>query len=276
MRLIVHLSDLHFGRLDETLLEPLARRVKSLAPHLVVVSGDITQRARSRQFRDARRFLDALPHPQLVTPGNHDVPLYNLWKRFYRPYDNFRRYIAPDLAPAYVDEEIAVVGINTARALALKGGRINEAQIERVRVRLCALDPRLVKILVTHHPFDLPPDYTGHHIVGRAGPAMEAFARCGADILLAGHLHVSHAADTTLRYKIAGFAALVVQAGTATSTRGRGETNSFNALRVTSADVRIDRFSWEAKAKDFLLSSSEAFDHAPTGWRTKPASGLAA
>jgi 3',5'-cyclic AMP phosphodiesterase CpdA len=266
VRKLVHLSDLHFGRIDHALLEPLRRCVWRLDPNLVVVSGDLTQRARAEQFREARAFLDTLPHPQIVVPGNHDVPLYNVFKRFLKALDDYERYISTDLEPTYIDDEIAVVGINTARSLTFKGGRISEEQVERVRAKLCDLPETVTKIIVTHHPFDLPPHWDDDHIVKRAPLAMQMFSRCGADILLAGHVHMSHAGDTTARYKIEGFAALVVQAGTATSTRGRGELNSFNALRIVPNEVTVERYTWEAQIDDFSMTHSETFKRSARGW----------
>jgi len=256
MRVVVHLSDLHFGRVDHALLTPLARRVRAVQPHLVVVSGDLTQRAKSAEFRDARRFLDALPGTLLVVPGNHDVPFYNLFQRFFQPLAKYRRYISPEPEPAFVDDEIAVIGINSARSAAFKGGRINALQIERVRERLCRLDERITKMVVTHHPFDLPAGHHSRHLVGRARQAMAMFASCGADLLLAGHLHASHTGGTT---------ALVVQAGTATSLRGRGEANSFNVLHIERPQVRIDRFGWTGA--DFVVAASEVFTRTPGGWQ---------
>lgn len=267
MRTIVHISDLHFGRIDAALLDPLRSAIAGLAPHLVVVSGDLTQRARAEQFREARDYLATLARPQLVVPGNHDVPLYNIFKRFLGPLDNYRRYISQELEPAFVDDEIAVVGVNTARSLTFKGGRINEEQLERVRAKLCNIDERVVKMIVTHHPFDVPDTIDHEHIVGRARKAIRTLADCGADLLLAGHAHMSHAGETTARYRVEGFAALVVQAGTATSTRGRGEANAFNALHVEGSRVRVDRHAWNPQARSFVRTSSEGFEHTASGWK---------
>jgi 3',5'-cyclic AMP phosphodiesterase CpdA len=269
VRTVVHLSDLHFGGVDRALIEPLTRCVRLLEPNVVVVSGDLTQRARAEQFIEARAFLDTLPKPQIVVPGNHDVPLYNLIKRFLAPLDNYRRYITNDLEPTYINEEIAIVGINTARSLTFKGGRISEEQVERVRAKLCNLPESVTKIVVTHHPFDLPPNWDKDHIVGRAPLAMQMFSRCGADILLAGHVHMSHTGDTTARYKIEGFSALVVQAGTATSTRGRGELNSFNVLRIVPGQVTVERYAWESQVNDFKMAGSETLERAHKGWLRK-------
>ena len=266
MRTIIHLSDLHFGRVDRSLIEPLRRAIAALVPDVVVVSGDLTQRARPREFRQARAFLDTLPQPRIVVPGNHDVPLYNIVKRFLAPLASYRRYISENVEPILMDEEIAVVGVNTARSLTFKGGRIGEDQIERVRAQLCSLPEAVVKIVVTHHPFEVPPTSAGGQIVGRAPMAMEMLAGCGADILLAGHLHLSHTGDTTARYRIHGFSALIVQAGTATSTRSRGEANAFNALKVAGRKVSVERYEWMPEAAGFVKVETETYERSESGW----------
>jgi 3',5'-cyclic AMP phosphodiesterase CpdA len=267
MRTLVHLSDLHFGRIDEATLDPLLRTVHGLAPHAVVVSGDLTQRAKARQFRAARAFLDRLPTPQVVVPGNHDVPLYRVWERFLSPLGKYRRWISEDLEPAWMDEEIAIVGVNTARSLTFKGGRINEAQVEALRRRLAPLGEGVTKVVVTHHPFDLPdrPD-DDDELVGRARLAMEAFSRCGVDLLLAGHLHTSESGSTEARYRLPGYAALAVQAGTATSTRGRGEENAFNVLRIANREIELERYGWKPAAGAFVAAGTERFRRDGQRW----------
>jgi 3',5'-cyclic AMP phosphodiesterase CpdA len=266
MRTLVHLSDLHFGRVDDALIGPLIKLVAQIKPDVVVVSGDLTQRARSAQFKQARDFLDSMPSPQIVVPGNHDVPLHNVFNRFVRPLDKYRRYITHDLEPFYVDDEIAILGINSARSLTFKNGRVNERQIARVQARLSTLDAHITKIIVTHHPFDLPAEYADAEIIGRAPMAMKIFASYGADMLLAGHLHVSHAGNTAARYAISGYAALVVQAGTATSTRNRGESNSFNVIQVNSSHISIQRFAWVPELGAFTVFTTESFQRNSSGW----------
>lgn len=267
MRTVVHLSDLHFGRVDDALLEPLSRLVNEMAPNVVVVSGDLTQRAKDEQFQQARAWLDTLPGPQIIVPGNHDISLYNVYRRFFEPLTRYKRYITNDLTPMYVDDQIAVCGINTARSLTFKDGRINKEQVAQVREHFGGLPPDVVRVVVTHHPFDLP---EGHDeegdLVDRAQMAMEAFAQIGVDVLLAGHLHARHASNTMERYQLGDYAALVVQAGTATSTRGRGEVNSFNLLRLQPGRVEVDTWGWNALGGQFSVLHTETFLRSANVW----------
>jgi 3',5'-cyclic AMP phosphodiesterase CpdA len=266
MRTLVHLSDLHFGRVDEALLAPLRDTVARIAPDVVVVSGDLTQRAKSEEFEAARAYLDTLPGPQIIVPGNHDISLYNVLRRFLKPLERYQRYITDDLAPMYVDEEIAVLGINTARSLTFKDGRVNAEQVASICQRFSGLDPALTRIVVTHHPFDLPESADQADLINRAPMAMAAFAKCGVDLLLAGHLHMSHSNSTAQRYPISEYAALVIQAGTATSTRGRGEVNSFNVVRVEPARVEVDRYGWDVVNHAFALIATDTFLRSGEVW----------
>ena len=266
MRTIVHLSDIHFGRVDQRVVSPLVEAVRAVAPNLVAVSGDLTQRARRRQFQQARAFLDQLPPPILAVPGNHDVPLFNLAARLLDPYGGYRRHIAQDLEPIFQDEEAIVVGLNSARTVPFHGGgRLNEAQVGRACAHLTKAPADAVRIVVTHHPFDLPKSHGDEHLIGRSDMAMRKLAAAGADLFLAGHLHVSHIGHTADRYQIAGHSALVVQAGTL-STRGRGELNTFNVLRLARPLITIERHSWNEGKQAFEASWSGTFKHTPDGW----------
>ena len=268
MKTIVHLSDIHFGRVDYAVVNRLIQTVAEIRPDVVVVSGDLTQRARAHQFLEARAFLDALPAsaPQIVVPGNHDIPLYHVYNRFARPLDKYRRFITSDLEPFHLDDEVAVVGVNTARSLTTKYGRINEQQIAAIKEKMCHLPDDLLKVIVTHHPFDLPLGFEAKNLVGRARLAMETLAGCGADVFLAGHLHVSHISQTAARYKIEGHSALVIQAGTATSTRGRGESNSFNVLRLAKQKLTVERHEWQVNEQRFRAAETKEFKRTSRGW----------
>lgn len=265
MRAIVHLSDLHFGRIDPAILEPVIGFVWELRPDVVAISGDLTQRARTAEYVAARDFLRALPSPQIVVPGNHDVPLHNLFSRFVRSLDRYRRYITDDLAPFYCDQEIAIAGVNTARALTWKSGRINCAQLAALQRRFSTVSADHTKIVVTHHPFDLPAGAVGH-VVGRSRLAMRTLAACGVDLLLAGHFHIADIGYTAKRYSMPGYSALIVSSGTSTSTRGRGEPNSLNVIRVERLNIKIERHVWRPDSGRFDNVSVEQFVRTPDGW----------
>lgn len=268
MRTIVHVSDLHFGRVDPALLEPLRQSILAANPDVVVVSGDLTQRARRSQFREARDYLATLPAPQVVVPGNHDVPLYDVARRFLAPLARFRRYIDAEPMPAFVDDEIAVVGVNTARSLTFKGGRINFEQVEEIARRFEDLPERVTRIVVTHHPFDVPAGGDEDDVLGRAPMAMQAFARAEVDVFLSGHLHHSNIGSTAQRYRIAGFSALVVQAGTATSTRERDEANAYNVLRIGERELAVQTWHWSPGAAAFVQAAESAYRYVHgSGWR---------
>ena len=270
MRTIAHLSDPHFGRVERVTVQALIATVTEAKPDIVVVSGDLTQRAKEREFQEARQFLEALPSPQIVVPGNHDVPLYNVLARALKPLRNYQRYISKDLEPFYSDDEIAIVGINTARSLTFKNGRVNRQQVARSCARLEACGENRTRVIVSHHPFDLPETRELHGLVGRARMAMAGFARCRVDLILSGHLHISHTSESAPRYKIPGHSALVIHAGTATSTRGRGELNSFNLIKVDRSSVAIQCLSWNRERSSFFISATGQFQRTPTGWSRIP------
>jgi 3',5'-cyclic AMP phosphodiesterase CpdA len=271
MPVVVHLSDLHFGRVDERLLAPLVAAVELAKPDVVVVSGDLTQRAQESEFRAARDFLARLPGPRVVVPGNHDVPLYNVVDRFVRPLTLFRGFIEADAFPMFVDERLAVIGVNTARSMVVKNGRINKDQIDAIRGAFSALPTEVFRVVVTHHPFDAGDALDPDDRVGRAALAMRAFAECGVDLLLSGHLHVAYSGGSALSSRVlAGFGALAVSAGTATSTRVRGDPNQFNVLRVSKSRVEIETHAWFDHRMAFEPTGLSLFERADQGWRSAP------
>ncbi len=265
MRTLLHLSDLHFGRVNSALVNPLLEVAQRLAPDLTVISGDFTQRARRLEYKAAQAFLARLTKPRLVVPGNHDIPLWDVIRRFASPLGRYRRYITGDLAPFFRDEEIAVLGINTARSLTRKYGRINERQIAHARAVFAEAGTGLTKVVVTHHPFDLPPG-THHRLVGRSAMAMRGLAAAGVDLILSGHLHLQHTGLTAKRYRIEGHSALVAQTGTTISTRGRGEANSFNFIRIEPAAIEIEAYLWEPARRQFVARPRGRFVRTRTEW----------
>lgn len=268
MRRVAHISDLHFGRTNPHVVAALVLKLRDLAPDVVVVSGDLTQRARSWQFQEARHFLDALDSPAVIVPGNHDVPLENLFDRFFRPFAKFRRYITEDLSPTFQDEELAIAGINTARSFTRASGWITDPQIEVARRLFCSVNSDVLKIVVTHHPFDIPQTLADKYLLRRSAQAIAALATCQADLYLAGHSHVPFAVLSERRFTVAHHTALIVQAGTSLSTRTRSVPNSFNLIHLDRPAMTVEHFHWDVPSAQFISASASHFRHTTTGWQT--------
>ncbi|MBA2565865.1 MAG: metallophosphoesterase [Gemmatimonadetes bacterium] len=271
MRIVAHISDLHFGRDEPAVAEALLRDLRDVGPALVAVSGDLTQRARTGQFRAAREFLDRIPFPQLVVPGNHDIPLYDVIRRFMSPLGRYRRHITPDLQPAWRDGGIAVVGVNTARSATWKNGRISVEQIEHLRGVFCGIPDDIFKVLVAHHPFVPPPGQPSPPLVGRGFRALRAIGECGADLVLAGHLHVGFAVDVSAQKLPISSAMLIVQAGTAISNRHRNEPNTYNVLTIDPPGLTLEVRAFDGQR--FERSKSGVYERREGEWRVLGAPG---
>lgn len=265
---LVHLSDLHFGAHDDRLVEAVERRVDEDKPDLVVISGDFTQRARTEQFQEACRFLDRLRekgHDVLGVPGNHDVPLYDVLRRFLSPLTRYRRYIDDTLCPFHEIDGVTVLGINTARSFTFKDGSVSHEQMEFIRKTFERTDPAHMRVLVTHHPlFALRIGDEMTPAAGRSEMALDAIGDAGVDLLLAGHNHHASVHDARDLVTRAG-PALVVQAGTATSTRVREQPQSFNRIDIDGDDVTLTVLAWNGS--EFVAEDSKTFRHQEGRWR---------
>ncbi|MEA2711293.1 MAG: hypothetical protein QOF78_3894 [Phycisphaerales bacterium] len=253
MRTIAHLSDIHFGCIDPLVVEACVADVHEQKPSLVVMSGDFTQRARASQYKDAMVFMRRLPGPQMYVPGNHDLPLFNLPERFFWPLRNYHKYVTRDVRPVYQDDELLVMGINTARPWTWtldgfwKDGRISEEQLLDIKLRSCEVPPSVFKIVVTHHPFIPPPGERVHGIVHGARRALDQMEQCNIDMCLAGHLHMGYSGDVRTHHEAVKRSIISVQAGTATSTRRRGnppEPNAYNLITINQDHVTIQVRAW--------------------------------
>lgn len=271
MARIAHLSDIHFGAHDPKIVAATEAWLQERQPDLVIISGDLTQRARVDQFREAAAYLNRLRSagfPTLVVPGNHDVPLYDVIRRFAAPLDRYRRYISDDLSPWFENDEVAVLGINTARSLTVKDGRINREQIAMLQDRFGAVPSNKTRILVTHHPLYAMPIGEGGELseaVGRHRDAIAAVCKAGVHLALAGHFHRTYAEAAGKMVERAG-TVLVMQAGTATSTRLRNsELQSFNWIHAHRNDeVELQVIAWDGSG--FRRGSHEQFNYNGTSW----------
>ncbi len=250
-RCLTHLSDLHFGTEDPAVVAALAADIALLKPDLVIISGDLTQGARHREFTAATTFMRALPAPVFAVPGNHDITPYDLVERFTDPYRRWRRHVGPETEPLWQDAEMAVVGLNTARRghlhLRWERGRVGRGRLARAEARLAALPPGLTRIVVAHHPFVPPALAPSAAVVGGAREALAVFARHEVGLVLTGHLHLPDVQGGTAGTPHGQM--LLVQAATATSRRLRGTPNAYNRILIEPGALpRVTTRVWDGSA----------------------------
>ena len=268
MRSILHITDVHFGRGHQpdraAAVRQLARRRE---PDLVVFSGDLTKRAKPRQFRAARRFVDDLGAPALVVPGNHDVPLFRFWERVFSPYGAYRRHFHPELEPVWKDDELLVVGVNTAHGWTFTGGRVTRRRIREVEGLLRAEGGERFAIVVLHHPMIPVPGYDSDKVFRNARHAARALSRGGADLVLSGHVHLSHLGFSESIDPETESSVPILFSGTASCSRGRGEElagNSCHWLEIDRGEVAIERLVWESGDEGFVPAEKISLSREPS------------
>lgn len=251
MRQLLHLSDVHFGPKH---LPEVAAGVLRLAaerrPDLVVISGDLTQRAKPYQFREARQFSDRLSLPVLAVPGNHDVPLYRVWERVFLPYGAYRRHYQRNLEPTFEDAELLVVGLNTAYNWTFKGGRLTRSQLGRLERRLDAAKPEQARIVVAHHHMVSPEHFDRQRVIHGARRAARAFSRLGVEMVLSGHQHQTFLGSSRAFFPDLEPAFLLAHTGTSTSSRGRGReehANTCNWVVVGPERIEVAVLGWQGR-----------------------------
>jgi 3',5'-cyclic AMP phosphodiesterase CpdA len=232
-------------------------------PDLVVISGDLTLRAKPQQFREARAFVDELARlaPVIAVPGNHDVPLYRVWERLFAPFRAWRRHFDRELEPVFRDDELLVVGVNTAQAFALKGGRIRRRRLAEIDGLLAEAPAGLFRIVVAHHHLMVPSGVDCEHPSWRSREAATGWERSRIDLVLSGHLH------QTLELRPAGESGfLALHTGTTSSSRGRGPEsgrNSLNWIEIEPQEFRVERHFWSASGARFESAGETRFPRRP-------------
>ena len=237
MSVLLQISDTHFGTEQPQVVEALVALAAQQRPDVVVLSGDITQRARPAQFRAAKAFVDRLGAPVLAIPGNHDIALLDLWARLARPYARYAAVFGQALEPVHSTQDLLVIGVNTTRAWRHKNGEVSTAQIDRVAKLLTAASPRQLRVVVVHQPAAVTQDRDRPNLLRGHRAATQAWSAAGADLVMGGHIHLPY----TLALQGLARQLWVVQAGTAVSSRTRPNVpNSVNLLRWGAASAGPD------------------------------------
>jgi 3',5'-cyclic AMP phosphodiesterase CpdA len=273
MTVVLHISDPHFGTEQLPVVEALVRLAQAQSPELVILSGDITQRARPREFEAARRFMDRLAAPaRLVIPGNHDISLFNLLARLFAPYARYRRVFGAELEPVFESDRLLVIGVNTTRRYRHIEGEVSASQIRRVASRLHQASRSQLRLVVTHQPVYVTQPEDEKNLLHGGTEAMRCWAAAGADLILGGHIHRPFVCALHQRFADFPRRAWVVQAGTAVSSRIRHEAgNSVNLIRYGAAaplrQCLVERWDYDGQAQMFMLVDSEELLPAALGAR---------
>lgn len=226
---IMHLSDLHFGRISQKVLFDLETFIRSRKEeiHLAILTGDLTQRARSHEFKQARDFLNTLGCPLFLVPGNHDVPLYNIFLRLFSPYKKFLKYIGPFATNFYEDERVAVYGLWTTDNYTIKTGKISTRDLREAEAKLSKVSPDKIRIIASHHPLT-----SINH--PRIKSDLLRLTSLSPHFFLWGHEHHAQV------HEMVSGKSYIVASGTSASTRTRSEANSFNLIRLEGRKGKVE------------------------------------
>lgn len=258
---LAHLSDLHFGRHDQAVVDALVPELDSQHPDLVVISGDFTQNGTESEFKVAQSFIRQISSPVFAVPGNHDVPQVNLLTRLFRPYALYREYIDDELEPFVEVDGVAILGLKTPRRFTpdfnWSNGFLDRRQLSRLAERFAKGASSSVRVVVAHHPLLYPEvkDRMAQNTVRHADRALQEFASLGVRLVLSGHFHLSYVrvhehagsrregAPLGLR-QAAAAPILVAQTSSTTSTRLRGDPNAYNLIEIDQGQIAIAVREW--------------------------------
>ena len=266
---ILHLSDPHFGAADPAVASLFLSRAPTFSPDLTVLSGDLTMRARRGELVDARYFVERLPRPRLVVPGNHDIPALNQpLHRLFLPFARYRKTFGQEIEPVHTAPGLHVVSLNSSKPygpyLDWSKGRISRRELMRADQRLAAA-PGCLKVLVLHHPLIAPEDHR-RDVVQPLDELLEMIARRRVDLVLCGHFHCSHLDAIG---PMGSWRCVVSQAATVCSTRLQGEPQGFHLIRMDAGRIEIERHV--LREGDFATESTFSFTRGDSGWESADA-----
>jgi 3',5'-cyclic AMP phosphodiesterase CpdA len=253
---LMHVSDLHAGPpFNATLAAKVAEEAHERKPDLLVVSGDLVQRADFRkQWKVITAYLKSLPEPRLIVPGNHDVPLFNVFNRLFRPMVVYQRHISPNLTPVFERPGLMVVGGNTAHGWTSDGGHMSKEAMQAMEQAFNRCPPDTCKVAVLHHHVINPPGHEGRNKINNADEVVQLLDRCGVDLLLCGHIHMSYVGTTLDVNNDLQSGTIICQSGTTTSRRGKRREagkNSYNVIVIEDHTIRISQHLYLEQADRF-------------------------
>lgn len=269
MTRVLHLSDPHFGAADAGVAAAFLELAAALAPDVTVLTGDLTMRARRAELAAARGFVDRLPRPHLVIPGNHDIPLANQpFDRFFRSFKRYREWFGDELEPELTTAGVQVVAINSARAFGFhpdwSEGRISAGQLVAMRRKFETGDPGHLRVMALHHPL-LETPRVNRALVKPLRGLMETIDPLRIDLILCGHFHCSHVMPAGVPGGC--WQSIISQAPTVCSTRLHTEPQGFHDIRIAGDEIDVVHYVFGTN--EFVASGMSSFIRTAKGWRTR-------
>lgn len=240
---ILHLSDLHFGRIDQTVLINLKKFLINHQDTIThyILTGDLTQRARSHEFMSAAEFLKTLEKPLFLVPGNHDIPLYNLYQRIFSPYKKFLKYFETQSQIFYEDEQLAIFGLWTTNNLTVSQGKIKQKQIDELKAKFQHVSPQKIRIIASHHPV-----FSQKYPMSANSQA--EIIKLKPHLVLSGHEHYAE----VRHFSQDSVLPICVSSGTSTSTRLRAQSNGFNLISILENELKVEIYQFDSEKNEFV------------------------
>ncbi len=267
MTRILHISDTHFGTEVPAVVEAMVKQATALKPDIVILSGDVTQRARRAEFAAAAAFFRRIGAPvHLTVPGNHDLPLYDLLTRTLHPYRYYRKFFGAR-QQVWQDGRMAVVCLDATHPLRHTRGKTNLASARKLlESARRSIGPNGLLCVVEHQPLDVKMPADIPEILINARQTAQLFAEFGVDVVFSGHVHMPLIRDTQELFRLPRHF-ILSGAGTAVSHRTRSNApNSFNVMDIKDGGVTIALHVYQPQG-EFEIAQQSVFSRDGSGWR---------
>jgi 3',5'-cyclic AMP phosphodiesterase CpdA len=231
---IIHISDLHFGLHKEELIPYFLTDINKIKPEIILISGDMTHRATSSQYKLLQKFINELPGLVLTVPGNHDIPLNNVFERLLYPFKHYKRYISQELMVHAEIGGVKILGVNSVNPFVIKDGKLSSQTLENIK-NYFASPFAGVNLLFFHHNFDYVEGL--HKPLQNYNQFLNCLKESSIHIVCTGHLHF---ASVGLIQKNNDQPCLRLHAGSLLCQRNRDGRHSYYSIELHKENCRLD------------------------------------
>lgn len=244
MTSIIQFADIHFGVEDQEAMGCVKGAIEKLHPDIIVICGDITQNGSDEEFKAAHEWIKTLDGPKLITPGNHDTPMYGLIERFTRPFAKYRKWIEPLSEPYFTNKDVTILPYNSARGWQFgfdwSLGAVNLKDLAILTENMKRLSQGGVEVIMAHHPLIYPDVSPLQKRTKNGVKTLKYLSHHNVDIVLTGHVHVPFAIERHPNET----EVISIGAGTL-SHRRRNKPVSFNHISIDQSDIEVSALEFQ-------------------------------